>query len=121
MKELTFEQKKMKRFIGKRFIGSSVTINKHHERCLIVATVIYKRFGMHVYQYKQKHLLWFVEYYLNGYAKSTRYNYYLTIVKLINFSDKYIKWELSLESHYKSIEKKRRANELIRNETLISN
>lgn len=101
MKKLSFEQKKMKNFIGKRFNGSAVTIKKHNERALKIASAIYSRFGLHVYQYQQKHILWFIEESLADYAQGTRYNYYLTLLKVINLDEKMVCWESRLKKSYK--------------------
>lgn len=102
MGNLTFEQKKMKSFLGKRLTGSSITIKKHEERALKMSTAIYKRFGAHVYQYKQKHLLWFLNEHTKFYAKSTRYNYFLTITKIVLLNKKMAFWLPFLKQHSKA-------------------
>jgi len=106
MSNLTFEQKKMKNYLGKRLNGSAVTIKKHHERGLKISSVIYERFGVHVYQYQQKHLLWFITEFIKGFAKGTRYNYLLTIKKLINLNKQYSLWESVLQKHFNMLESK---------------
>ena len=66
MQSIPFHENKMKIFLGKRLTGSSVTIKKHNERAIKISLAIYNRFGVHVYQYKQKHLVWFlIEYSFN--------------------------------------------------------
>jgi hypothetical protein len=102
MGNLTFEQKKMKIFLGKRLTGSSITIKKHEERALKMSTAIYKRFGTHVYQYKQKHLLWFLTEYTKFYANGTRYNYFLTIMKIVLLSNKMASWAPLLKQRFKA-------------------
>ncbi|MFT5759643.1 MAG: hypothetical protein ACI9LM_004410 [Alteromonadaceae bacterium] len=93
MGNLTFEQKKMTSFLGKRLTGSSITIKNHHKRALIISTKIYERFGAHVYQYQQKHLLWFLTVHVKNHAHGTRYNYCLTLIKIISLNQKMACWE----------------------------
>lgn len=97
MKKLSFAQIKMKNFIGNRLTGSKTTKSKHQERALIISTAIYSRFGVHVYQYQQKHLIWFLSEYVQHYSKGTRYNYFLTIQKIININEKFSCWRYVLQ------------------------
>lgn len=101
MGTLTKSEIKMLNFIGKRFTGSSVTIKKHRERSLQIANAIHARFGVHIYQYQQKHMLWFITVFTANYSSGTRYNYYLTIVKLIQLEPKFSVWKNQVALAYK--------------------
>jgi len=96
MKNTPFEHKKMLNFIGKRFTGSRVTIGKHRERSLLIASALYNRFGVHIYQYQQKHFLWLLTEYVKNYTSGTQYNYYLTVIKLIELEPKFFIWKKCL-------------------------
>jgi hypothetical protein len=99
LKKLSFAQIKMKNFIGNRLTGAKTTKTQHEERALIISTAIYSRFGVHVYQYQQKHLIWFLVEYSKGYTKGTRYNYYLTIMKIITLTPKFSCWKEKIKHH----------------------
>lgn len=96
----------MKNFLGKRLTGASITIKKHHDRAMVIADAIFQRFGAHVYQYQQKHLVWFLTQHNRNFSKGTRYNYFLTIKKLINLSSKFKCWEHVLIQQFKQSEAK---------------
>ena len=103
MVNLTIAEKKMVNFIGKRFTGSPVTIKKHRQRSLIIANAIYDRFGVHVYQYQQKHFLWLLNVFIEEYSAGTKYNYYLTVVKIIQLEPKFSVWQNQLDLAYKKL------------------
>jgi predicted AAA+ superfamily ATPase len=101
MQKFNIAERKMLNFIGKRFTGSAVTISKHRRRSLLISIAISERFGVHIYQYQQKHYLWFLNVYIADYSSGTRYNYYLTVVKLIQLEPKFSVWKNQLALVYK--------------------
>jgi hypothetical protein len=90
----------MLNFLGKRLSGSLKTINKHLERAKIIATAIDKRFGKNVYQYQVKHLKWFLNHFIDSYAKGTKYNYWLTVKLIISFIGKSNQWLVLLRGDW---------------------
>jgi hypothetical protein len=106
LKKLTFAQIKMKIFIGDNFTGAAISKAKHHERSFLIAAAISGRFSCHVYQYQQKHLLWFLIEHISKFTKSTRYNYLLTLVKIIRLNKRTACWETVLVKNFKISENK---------------
>ena len=96
----------MKNFLGKRLTGATITIHKHHDRAMVIADAIFQRFGVHIYQYQQKHLVWFLTQHNQTFSKGTRYNYFLTIKRIINLSPQFKRWENVLIQQFNQLEAK---------------
>lgn len=59
------------------------TVRQHLVRSEHIAEVIWKRWQVGVYQWRLKHVLWYLQHCTDQYTDSTRYRHWLTVRKLI--------------------------------------
>ena len=72
-------------------------MKEHMNRAKRIAVVIWVRFQVGPYQYKHKHLRWYMEIYTIDLTPNTRYRHWLTI-KHIGFAlDKSSDWRVLFE------------------------
>lgn len=69
--------------------GSKTSIKIHVNRAEKIAASIWCRWHETPATWRLKHLLWFLNHSKNHLSQSTQYNYYLTIVRIINVQKKH--------------------------------
>ena len=90
-------QQHMRHLLGKKITGRRGTrVREHTKRALTIAEVLYRKFQVGPYQYKLKHLLWYIEIYKKDLATNTRYRHWLTIRIIVSALDKQEEWSVLL-------------------------
>lgn len=92
MYKLNKAEVKMRDFIGQRLTGAALTIKGHKIRSMAIARVVDERFGVNIYQFKLKHILWLLSVKNKKLGEATQYNYWLTVRKLIAMKRKSEHW-----------------------------
>ena len=62
--------------------GASLSVKRHIRRGKRIHTAIESRYGVTLRQWKQKHLIWFLDHCTKDLSRSTRYDYYRTMMVL---------------------------------------
>ncbi|MDA9096176.1 hypothetical protein N9J88_07270 [Porticoccaceae bacterium] len=79
--------------LKQRIKGSRQTrVKEHMDRAKRIAIAIWARFQVGPYQYKLKHLRWYVDTCTKDLASNTRYRHWLTIRHIITSLDKNAVW-----------------------------
>ena len=90
-------QQHMRHLLGKKITGRRGTrVKEHTKRALTIADVLYRQFQVGPYQYKLKHLLWYIEVYKKDLAPNSRYRHWLTIRIIVSALDKQEEWSVLL-------------------------
>ena len=89
----------MEHLLNRKIKGNRQTrVKEHLNRARCIATAIWARFQVGPYQYKLKHLRWYMEVCTRNLAPNTCYRYWLTIKKIVHALDKNAGWNILLES-----------------------
>ena len=62
--------------------GASISVKRHIRRGELIHTSIFNRYGVTLRQWKQKHLIWYLDNCTKEQSSNTRYDYYRTIMVL---------------------------------------
>ena len=75
----------MEYLLKRKIQGNRQTrVKEHVGRAKRIAIAIWVRFQVGPYQYKFKHLRWYMEVHIKGLAANTRYKYWLTIRHIVS-------------------------------------
>lgn len=103
MKKITKAELKMNHCIGKRWTGNPNYLKQKKVRALTIARTIDKQFGVHIYQYKQKHIKWYIEYELSKKMQGTITNYRPVVFAIIKLLEKENSWQPLIELAFKRV------------------
>ena len=74
----------MEYLLKRRVKGNRQTcVKEHMDRAKRIAIAIWRRFQVGPYQYKHKHLRWYMEVCIRDLAPSTRYRHWLTTKSIV--------------------------------------
>ena len=83
----------MEHLLKRKIKGNRQTCVKEHKgRAKRIAIAIWRRFQVGPYQYKHKHLRWYIEIYTKGLTPNTRYRHWITIRHIVTSLDKNAVW-----------------------------
>ena len=68
------------------------TVRAHLHRARVIASDVYRRWQLGPYQWRVKHLRWYLEHRTNRFERSARYRYWLTVRVLVIALDKDADW-----------------------------
>ena len=88
----------MEYLLKRRIKGNRQTCVKEHiDRAKRIAIAIWRRFQIGPYQYKHKHLRWYMEIYTKDLTPNTRYRHWLTIKHIVCSLNKGVDWKVLIE------------------------
>lgn len=91
--------------------GHSVVVRRECQRAAGIAAVIWRRWHVGPWQWKSKHVRWFLEHRCDEYRAWTRYRYWLTIERLLSTTGKLEDWRAGLHGPWlKPFDQRRERN-----------
>lgn len=88
----------MEYLLKRRIKGNRQTcVKEHMDRAKRIAIAIWRRFQVGPYQYKHKHLRWYMEIYTKDLTPNTRYRHWLTIKYIVCSLNKDVDWKALIE------------------------
>lgn len=78
-------QQQMRKLLGRKISGRRATkVKEHTKRALQIADVLYRQFQVGPYQYRQKHLQWYLNDHIESLTPASQYRHRLTIHIIVN-------------------------------------
>jgi len=87
--------------------GHSVVVRRECQRAAGIAAVIWRRWHVGPWQWKCKHVRWFLEHHMSQYRGWTRYRYWLTLERLLQAIEKREDWRPHLNGPWQSPHERR--------------
>ena len=88
----------MEKRVTKRSPKAKQEILKTYEN---IAETIWRRWQIGPYQIKLKHVLWYLNIYLDDHAPGTRYRHWLRVADILTVLEKYPDWEPRLRGPWR--------------------
>lgn len=86
-------ERHMEHLLNRKLEGNRGTrVKEHTQRAKKIAASIWKRFQVGPYQYRLKHLRWYLQVQTRHLKPSTRYRYWLTIKNILRALNKEAAW-----------------------------
>ncbi|ANO49987.1 hypothetical protein BA177_01015 [Woeseia oceani] len=87
--------------------GHSDTVHRECQRAAGIAAVIWRRWHVGPWQWKCKHVRWFLEHGMSQYQGWTRYRYWLTVEQLLQAIERLEDWRPRLNGPWRSPQERR--------------
>jgi len=84
------------RLLRRSLPGASSAVRVECERAARVACGIWRRWHVGPWQWKRKHVRWYLEYRTQKYSAWTRYRYWLTVERVLRATGKFKDWRPGL-------------------------
>lgn len=92
-------QEQMRKLLSRKIPGRRMTkVKEHTNRALLIADVLYRQFQVGPYQYRLKHLQWYLNIHIKFLAPATQYRYWLTLRIIVKALGLWQKWDRKLEA-----------------------
>jgi len=90
----TQAQQKMLQLLGNRIPGRRTTkVKEHRERAKHIADTLYRHFQVGPYQYRLKHLLWYLNTHIQPLQAATQYRHWLTARQVVIALERWQHWQ----------------------------
>lgn len=93
----TQAQQQMMKLLSRKIPGRrSTKVKEHAKRALQIADVLYRQFQVGPYQYRLKHLQWYLNIHIQPLSLVTQYRYWLTVRIIVVALDQWEVWKGNL-------------------------
>ena len=86
-------QQQMRKLLGRKIPGRrAAKVKEHTKRALQIADILYRQFQVGPYQYRQKHLKWYLNTHIQALTPASQYRHWLTLKIILVALDKEKLW-----------------------------